>query len=283
VDAWEASGLSADRASSEASKLPRVASLAEPSRWKWSIATGLSIGFLVVAAAELWWGISLYHWGDTPGIDLDIYLDASRRVLGGAPWHLAPEVAGPFEVQMGDVLYPITSIVLFAPWLVLPRVLWWALPIVLTVAMVIAWRPRPWSWPLMAMCIAWPMTLARTITGNPSLWMMAFLAVGLSFGWATALIALKPPLLPFALLGARSRAWWLVVGLLAGVSIVFFNDLIQYPTVIANARNGLGMLYSVIDVPMILIPGVAWFAATREIRLPARRPRRFDKTQASPG
>jgi hypothetical protein len=241
--------------------------------WYRPIVAGLSLGLLLTAVVELWWGITLYHWGDHPGIDLDIYLEATRRVLAGQPWHLARQLAGPTEVQMGDVLYPVTSVILFAPWLVAPRVLWWAIPVGITAALIVAWRPRAWTWLIIAACLAWPLTMAKTITGNPSLWMMALLAVGLMLDWPTAFILLKPSLFPFALLGLGSKVWWVIVAALAlGSALFLLDDLADYPTVLLNSRNSLGVFYSLVDVPMLIIPGVAWLNRTQDPKIAGLHP-----------
>ncbi len=222
------------------------------------ILTGFILAF---AALEVVLGIRSFHWGDTPGIDLSIYLGATDRLLHGGPWFLDRQQA-PYQVEMGDVLYPPTAGILFAPFLVLPSVLWWAIPIGLIAGLVWVWHPAPWTWPLMALCIAWPLTPARIITGNPAMWLAAATAAGLQWGWPGAFVILKPAMAPFALVGAWSRWWWVTIAVLAAITVAL-PETWRYPATLLNAHFDAGVLYGFMDVPLLLLPIIGWRGRTR--------------------
>jgi hypothetical protein len=231
---------------------------ARSSRWYRPAMAGIAFGLLIVAVVETVWGIRLYHWGDTPGIDIAIYGQATERLLSGQPWFLDRQIHGPYTVAMGDVLYPPVAAILFAPFLVIPLFLWWAIPFAVVALLIWRWHPAPWTWPLLALCVAWPLTPAKVITGNPTMWIAAFTALGLQVAGPAALVLLKPSLFPFALIGSRSRAWWLIAVILVVASIPVLAETVAYPAVVLNGGNEFGLLYSLMDVPMVLIPVVAW-------------------------
>lgn len=100
------------------------------------------------------------------------------------------------------------------------------------------------------------------------MWVAAFVALALRFGWPGALVLLKPSLAPFALIGARSRGWWLVALAMALISLPMLQDYI------AALRNNVGAFpgldYSVQDIPFIAIPIIAWMARTKKPTAPSR-------------
>jgi hypothetical protein len=221
------------------------------------LCAALAAFFVLVAIGETAIGIAQFGWWRSPGIDLQIYLDASRRLLSGGGWFLDRQLGGPYELQMGDILYAPVAVWLFGPFLVLPAILWWAIPVTIVVPLVWCWRPAPWAWPLMAACLIWPYTPARFITGNPATWVAAFAAAGLRFGWPGALIWLKPSLFPFAAIGFRQRGWWIVVAVLVLGSLPFVLQTRQWISVMLDGRGG-GLLYSAVDIPTVMIPVLAW-------------------------
>ena len=124
------------------------------------------------------------------GVDFVLYRDVAARWLGGGPYFEPYQIAGPYEIRAGDVLYPPIGLLLFVPFAVVPAAiawgLWWGLPLGATAFAAWRLRPRPPVWPLMALCVAWPTTLLKTWTGNPVIWCVAawpgnalVLAVGL--------------------------------------------------------------------------------------------------------
>ena len=200
------------------------------------------------------------------GVDFVLYRDVAARWLAGGPYFEPYQLAGPYEIRAGDVLYPPVGLLLFVPFAVLPPALagplWWAIPLGATAWAIWTLQPRPIVWPLLALCIAWPTTLLKTWTGNPVIWCMAALALGTIWYWPSVLVLLKPSLAPFALFGANRRSWWLALAALVLVSLPFWSLWADWVASVVNSRGG-GVLYSTLEIPMLLLPLVAWLGRTR--------------------
>ncbi len=196
------------------------------------------------------------------GIDADIYLDAAESWLADGTWYLPRQLAGPYGIEHGDVLYPPVTALPAGPVRILPFVLWWAIPIATTAWALWRIAPSRWSWPLLVLCLAWPLSMEQLIKGNPVLWIMADEAVAIAIAAPTTLVLLKPSLFPFALLGIRRRAWWVQLALLGLLSLPLLGLTLLYPQVVLNSRGG-GLLYSIRDVPLVCLPLFAGLAAGR--------------------
>jgi len=227
-------------------------------RWYRPAIVGLTVTMVGILIVEVVVGISAFGWWRSPGVDLDIYLIATRRVLSGGTWFLDRQLDGPYDLLMGDILYPPITIALFLPFLVLPTIFWWT-PIAVVGWLISSWKPSAGAWPLIALCLIYPIVPARIITGNPAIWVTMFAALGLRYQWPGALVLLKPSLFPFALIGIRSRGWWIALAILIASSVVLAPLTIQWIQVTTAAR-GAGLLYSAVDIPMVLIPVIAWLA-----------------------
>jgi hypothetical protein len=125
-------------------------------------------------------------------------------------------------------------------------------------------RPRPEVWPLIALCAAWPTTLLKTWTGNPVIWSMGALALATIYAWPAVFALLKPSLAPFALFGANRRSWWIALAVLVALSLPFGVLWADWLASVTNSRGG-GLLYSTLEVPMLLLPLVAWLGRTRPL------------------
>ena len=228
-------------------------------RWGRPVALGLSVLGLVVFA--FWFALLLahadYRW--VVGIDRAIYRDAALRWLGGGAWYLPDQLAGPYPILVGHVLYPPVALLWFIPAAFLPDLLWWAIPIG-TVAWVVArHRPALWAWPVMAACLAYNWTPQIIVAGNPSMWIAAAIAAGTLGRPAFAFVLLKPSLFPLALLGVRSRGWWISVVAVTALSLLTLPMMLDYLRALLNARGPLAtILYSARDLPMLAIPLIAW-------------------------
>jgi hypothetical protein len=200
------------------------------------------------------------------GVDFGLYRDATSRWLGGGSFYEPYQLAGPYEIRAGDILYPPVALILFAPFAVAPAPIaaaaWWGIPVGATAWAIRRLRPRVESWPLLALCIAWPTTILKTWTGNPVIWSMAALALGVLSAWPSVFVVLKPTLAPFALFGANRRSWWVAAAALALLSLPFGRMWLDWLTALANSRGG-GLLYSSLEVPMLLLPLVAWLGRSR--------------------
>jgi hypothetical protein len=206
------------------------------------------------------------------GVDFQLYRDVAARWLAGGTYFEPYQLAGPYEIRAGDILYPPSGLLLFVPFAVLPAVLawplWFAIPLGATAWAIRRLRPRPEVWPLIALCVAWPTTLLKTWTGNPVIWSMAAMALGTIYAWPSVFVLLKPSLAPFALFGANRRSWWIALAGLVVVSVPFWSLWSDWLTSIANTHGG-GILYSTLEIPMLLLPLIAWFGRRREVRYSA--------------
>lgn len=235
--------------------LHRQAHLA--ARWSRPLAVGLTGGILLLLALEAAYAYTRSGYAGVVGNDLHIYTDATARLFGGGSWFLDRQLGGAYPLVNGDVLYPPVAAFAFAPWLVLPLWLYLGIPAVGLAWLIGSWRPAAWTWPLIALCLLYPGTLLKWNAGNPSIYVALLTGLGLRFGCPSALILLKPSMFPLALIGVRDRRWWIVVAILALGSLPFLAATLEWPQVALNA-NGAGLLYSVADLPMALIPVIGW-------------------------
>ena len=240
-------------------------------RWGRPFAVALTIviaaigaWFFVVAGTQVGWARA---WFD----DLTIYTDATDRLINGGGWYLPRQLAGPYPLDHGDVLYPPVTAWFFMPWLVLPGWTFSAVPLAIVTWFVWATRPAVWTWPILAFCFVFPVTLVYVAYANPTLWIAAFVALGLRFSGPGVLVLLKPSLAPFALIGIRSRGWWIGLVVLGLASLPFLAATLDYPRIVLDSR-GSDLLYSGTSVPIVALPVVAWLG----------RRARFGPTGGSP-
>ena len=254
-----------------------------PTRTFLLIATGsllaIVIGGWLAAAIVL-----VPEWsGRSFAVDYGIYMDAVDRWLRDGGWYLDRQLHGPYPIELGDVLYPPVLLYLLVPFRLLGPYLWSAIPALIVVAITIRHRPALWAWLLIAICLAWPVTVAKFVFGNPVIWGAAAVALGTLFRWPSALIVIKPTVIPFALVGIRDRRWWLVIVALGVLSIPFLGSTLLYPQVLLDAQTNPvdgrgGPLYSLQEYPLLVIPVLAWWArggrtlreALTDLRLPGR-------------
>jgi len=193
------------------------------------------------------------------GMDLDLYLAATRTWLSGGSFYLPHQLTGPYPVEgLGvghqPVLYPPTAILLFATFTFLPAVLYWTVPLLVVALHLGRQRPDPVSWLLIAVLALWPGSLYAILAGNPAMWVAALVALAIATPALSPWILLKPSLAPFALLHVTRRRWWVGASLLAAISLPFAPLWIDYAIAVANARSASGVLYSLPQVPLVAIP-----------------------------
>lgn len=232
------------------------------SRWFFALVT--------VVILLLWadgWRATFGAWdteGARLGVDFRLYVDAARQWAEGGEFYPARQLAGPYEIlTIGEILYPPTAILLFLPFVVIPPVLWWAIPIAAVIGVIAYWRPAPYGWPLLALILWWPRTNQDLLTGNPAIWIAAFAALGTIWYWPAPLVLLKPTLAPAAVFGIRHRAWWIGFLGLALASLAFLPMWFDYAKVLLYARHAHGWLYSLAEFPMAFAGVAAWAASTR--------------------
>lgn len=233
----------------------------------------VSIG-LTLAILGLWvadWVQVAQRWDDVTAVgllghDYRLYMQAASHWLATGDFYPASQLQGPYSIPAvdGAILYPPTTLLLLVPFGFLPAVLWWAIPLAIIGWAVFVHRPGPPTWPVLAVLLWWPTTNLKLLGGNPTtLWFTAILALATVRPAASALFVLKPTLIPFALLGARRLGWWITLGATVAVSLPFLGLWAQYVGVLLDARDPSGLLYSLHDVPTMLIPMALWIGGRR--------------------
>ncbi len=233
--------------------------------------TRLDRSLVVLAAAgfALWlamWALILAnptYFGRFYGQDFGIYRDAAARWLAGDGFYHAYQLAGPYTLSFGDVLYPPPSLVLFVPFTVLPGALWWAIPIAVVAWTVTRLRPAPWALAAIVACLWWPDTSYLLIWGNPALWVVTAIALGTWRPFFSPLAMIKFTLAPAALLNVRRRSWWVGLGVLGAISLAFLPMWPDYVAAIRNLETPSPLTYSFREVPLVAIPWLAWLGRRR--------------------
>jgi hypothetical protein len=222
-----------------------------------ALASTVAILYFTVRSWTDLWPQVVAAWG----ADFDFFVTVANRWLASGEFYAAHQLAGPYEAAINvDTLYPPVALFLFLPFLWLPAALWWAIPLSVIVWSVVRWRPAMWVWPFLAVMVWWPRTQSIIVWGNTGMWIAAFLALALRYRWAGALILIKPSLALFALVGVRSRGWWVVATAAAALSLPMLPDYIA--AMLNNVGTFPGLDYSVQDIPFIAIPIIAWMART---------------------
>src|SRR4051794_36655796 len=236
------------------------------------------IGLAILAiVAQLLLGLPYANLGGTDwGADLRGYVEASRSWLAGDGFYLPRQLNGPYPIELGDVLYPPTTLYLFIPFLVLPYQLWWVLAVGLLGFVVWSWRPALWAVAAILVCLAFPNQPVLYFRGAPVIVFAALVAAALRWKWPGALILLKPSILPFVLIGIRTRGWWITVGVLLVLTLPLIPLIPDWLRAVVDARGPEGWLYSVKDLPLLMVPVIAYLGRTRDPHLAIAHSRRTD-------
>jgi hypothetical protein len=198
--------------------------------------------------------------------DRVLYANAATSWLNGTGFYLPHQLAGPYEIKSGDILYPPPMLLVFAPLTFLPPWVYYAIPLGITAFAVVWLRPAPLGWPAILFCLWWPTTVVVIAGGNPGIWLMAFMALGCLWRPLSVLVFLKPTLAPFALFGINRRSWWIALAILGLVSLAFGALWLDFINASLNARGGGGVFYSIGQAPMLLLPLAAWATSQRRRR-----------------
>lgn len=220
----------------------------------WGLAVALAI--LTVQQYAFWlaspWAAD---WAFGKG-DLTGYLEGARRFL---------ETGSPYAPWTGlgphTFIHPPVALALFVPFLWLPAVLWWAIPIAGTAALVALERPGPWRLAAIALCLAWPRSTGAILAGNSDMWIMFIVALGVRYGWPMALLAIKPTFLPLAALRWRS---WKAGVVLALASLVMLPLWVEWLGIVTRISGGLW--YSLGGLPLVLVPVIGGVHAPSALR-----------------
>jgi hypothetical protein len=235
---------------------------------------GLAILVLTFGGLVGWAAYGAFASRGLVGVDLSLFSELGRRFAETGTQYAPFQLAGPYQYDAGsgstDVsampgLYPPLAGPMFALVRFLPKLLWWIIPLGLTTWLIIRWHPAPWMWPVMALATLSPNTWGSLIAGNTTMWIVLFVAAGLRWGWPAALIVIKPTFLPLTLVGWRSRWMWIGLAASLGLTVALASELGRYVVVIGNVR-GASPLYSLADLPFVLIPVWAYIAQSTVAR-----------------
>jgi hypothetical protein len=203
------------------------------------------------------------------GRDAELYLEATRQWLGGGPYYLPDQLAGPYDLPWGQILYPPQALALFVPFTVIGTPLFILIPVVVTAAVVLSYRPKFWAWiAILVVLVLHPDAPLPWIAGTPTIWFIMLVALATRWPWVSAFIWFKPSVFPFALIGIRDRRWWIVSIAFAVSAVVMWPFMQQWITAVLNARGeNSGLLYSLTPTalagPAIVI--LAWLGRTRPL------------------
>jgi hypothetical protein len=226
----------------------------------------------IIGLEALWIGfVFVQQWATNEffGLDYRWHVDAARRLLDTGTPYWPWQIAGPYEIGNGAILYPPTAFLLFIPFIWLPAVLWWVIPIgVLAVGMAVH-RPPLWAWAIIGGLIGFERSLNVFVYGNPSMWVVAAIAAGTLLWWPLAFVFAKPSFAPIALIGIRHRSWWIAGIVLALASIPFARMWLDWFAVVRNSN--VSLIYNLPTLPLMLAPLVAWLTGRRRPRLALRR------------
>jgi hypothetical protein len=195
------------------------------------------------------------------GLDYRWHVDAARRLLDTGTPYWPWQIAGPYEISDGAILYPPTAFLLFIPFIWLPAFLWWALPIAILAVGMAVHRPPLWAWVVIGAILSFEKSLNVFVFGNPSMWIVAAIAAGTVLWWPFIFVVAKPTFAPIALLGIRHRSWWIAAVILAIASIPFGRVWLDWFAVVGNSN--VSLIYNLPTLPKMLAPLVAWLTGAR--------------------
>jgi hypothetical protein len=232
--------------------------------WLSRIVPPVLLGLIaLLVGAELW--VIAHNPTIIPadvGSDYTLYMDATRRWVGGGAFYLPAQFAGQYTEAIRPILYPPQALVLFVPFTFLPAALWFGIPIILT-GWIIAWhRPSIWgSVAMLAIVAAAPLLFLPYVAGTPTIWIVAFLALGTRWPAAAALVLLKPTLAPFALIGSRDGRFWAGCAVLATIGLAMLPMSLDWIRAVTNLTGEkAGVLYSVENLPLVAVVAIAWIS-----------------------
>jgi hypothetical protein len=147
---------------------------------------------------------------------------------------------------------------LFVPFLVLPAILWWAIPLSVLGYGIWRWKPGTLGRAIIVLVACWPRTTNAIFYGNTDMWVAAAVAGGLLLGWSAApIVLLKPTFLPLALIGASRRVWWVAAAASSTLIVLMLPLWLDWLTAMGNIR-GVGWHYSLLALPLAVLPVLVW-------------------------
>lgn len=235
--------------------------------WGRPLAIAIAVAIIGIALAEFVIVAQQTAAAGDLGDDFLIYPRIGTRYLTTGEFYYPEQLSGPYINTLSrSVFYPPTALIFFVPLALVPlpvaAFLWWAVPIGVGFLLLRRFRPSYLVWPILALAMAWPRTVGGFLFGNSDIWVATAVAAGLLWSWPAVLVALKPSVLPLALIGIRRRSWWIAAVALGLASLLFLPLWPQYVTALMNVRQ-LGPSLST-NFIFILAPLVVWIGRRRE-------------------
>ena len=221
-------------------------------------ATGVLLLWAVIQTAAIYRGATVR--GEV-GWDAGLYAAVGTHFLETGRAYF-PIQSAPYSAEGIVNLYPPTALYLFVPATLLPRALWWVVPL-----FIIAWslhrlRPAWWAWPFMAFACVLPISAPAVpvglVYGNTLLWTVAALFVAAAWrpGYAWTLVFKPTDILlglPFAL---RS---WRGFGVALAMSAILLPLWFDWVVAMQNLY-GSSPLRGLASWPALTIPFIAWIS-----------------------
>jgi hypothetical protein len=221
------------------------------------------VGFAIVLGRAVFYFAQMPDRDGAVGVDYRLYVGAAQRWLDSGQFYWPAQVAGPYHVHdLPSILYPPPILYLLVPFTVLPGVLYWLIPAVLTLIAFWRLRPAPWSVLAIIALAATGFVQGPVFWGTPVFWLVPVVAWGGLLGWPAPFVLLKPTLAPFALVGLRRpRGFVLGILLLAVLSLPLIGLWGDWFAAIRN--SDLSPTYGIEQVLLLLIPLLAVIGSTR--------------------
>lgn len=230
----------------------------EPVDWARALRIVAVAAFVVAIVRAIAYYAQIPNPATSIGIDYELYVTAARRWLETGAFYQPYQLVGPYPViGNAEVLYPPIILWLLVPFTILPAILWWAIPVGLTVVAIARMRPAAWSLAVAGGISTTHAVQAPLFWGTPVIWLAPAVAWGLLLGWPAVAVMIKPTLAPFALVGlTRPRAF--IVGAIgfAVLALPFTTMWLDWLTAIRN--SDLGLLYAYTQNMLLVVPVITW-------------------------
>lgn len=217
-------------------------------------AVALLLGLLVAEAVAFWFVIER-DLGI--GADAWFYRNLGDTWLETGQWYLPRQFEPHTFEAMADNVYPPSALPLFVAFALTPWPLWWVVPIAVLVYCLYRWRPSPVAWIVILLLLIWPRSIGGYLYGNTSMWTAAIFAAGLTWGYPVALLIIKPSVMFWGVLAIRDKRAWIGAVVVAVLSLPMLPLWLDYITIMRNTTDTHPIVL-LGDIPMMLVPVVAW-------------------------
>jgi hypothetical protein len=202
------------------------------------------------------------------GYDFRLYDGIARHFLQTGEMYYSHQLAGPY-VGLGTVnIYPPVAMYLFMPFVLLPAILWWVVPLTVIVAALNRLRPPLWWWLAFAVAINLPIPsqfLVGLVYGNTLMWTVAGICAAAAFGPFLAWTVIAKPV---DFLFALPFVWRSPRGLALGIaaSLVLLPFWFDWVAAIANMTGRPGIFYAASGWPVLAVCLLARMGSWHRLR-----------------